>query len=155
MGELSFVDIAIDGADQIDPEWRMIKGGGGALFREKIVAAAARQMIIVADSSKLAPALGHRPLPVEVHPFAFASVQQTLAKLDYPTALRKTPNGAPFITEQNALILDLRIGLIEQPEELAVRLDAIPGILAHGLFIGAADRVIIGSSRTGGTRDHS
>jgi ribose 5-phosphate isomerase A len=140
------VDITIDGADEIDPALNLIKGRGGALLREKIVAQASRRVVIVADESKLSPALGtRRELPVEVVRFGWRSQLEYLQTLvpQGRGALRATPGGAPFVTDQGNVILDCAIGPIERPRELAAQLQARAGVVAHGLFLGIATDVII------------
>lgn len=144
MGEFADLDLVIDGADEIDPKFRAIKGGGGAHFREKVVAACSRRTIIVVDGSKPVSALGKFALPIEVHPFALASTQKNLQKFGVPVTLRLKADGSPFLTDQQAFVLDAKFGEISDPERLAVQLDAIPGILAHGLFIGLIHEVVVG-----------
>lgn len=145
MGDFSALDLGIDGADEIDPELRMIKGGGGALFRERIVAAAAVRMIIIVDSNKPVEVLGRHPLPVEVHPFALASARRRLEAYGRPVRLRRQDSGEPFLTDQQANIFDVAFGRIDDPVSLAAALDATPGVFAHGLFIGLADTLIVGT----------
>jgi ribose 5-phosphate isomerase A len=139
-------DITIDGADEVDPALDLIKGRGGALLREKIVAQTSRRFVIVADETKLSPALGTRqPLPVEVVPFGWRSQVEyvdTLAR-QARVSLRTGPGGAPFVTDQGNFILDCMIGPIERPEELAAQLQARAGVVAHGLFLGLATDVIV------------
>ncbi len=144
MGEFSELDLVIDGADEIDPLFRAIKGGGGALFREKIVAAASRRTIIVVDSSKPVKALGKFSLPIEVHPFALNTVQQQLERFGVPVALRLKSDCSLFLTDQQAHVLDAKFGAIADPENLAIQLQAIPGVLAHGLFIDLIHEVVVG-----------
>jgi ribose 5-phosphate isomerase A len=139
------IDLTIDGADEIDPHLRLIKGGGGALLREKIVAAASAHVVIIADSSKLVTQLGRFPLPVEVLPFGWRVTSNRIAKLNGNPVLRDGPAGAPFLTDQGNYVLDCHFGLISDPQTLAVRLDEIPGLIEHGLFLDLASRVIIGS----------
>lgn len=139
---VSAVDLAIDGADEIDSERRAIKGGGGALFREKVVAASAKHMIAVVDSTKLVPYLGAFPLPIEVVPFAAAFVEAEVQKLGAAGTWR-----AGFTTDQGNRILDLRFEQrLHDPGSLAASLSRIPGILEHGLFLGEIDEVIVGRS---------
>jgi ribose 5-phosphate isomerase A len=139
-------DITIDGADEIDPALDLIKGRGGALLREKIVAQSSRRVVIVADETKLSPVLGtRRPLPVEVVPFGWRSQMEYVNAL-VPQArisLRAAPGGAPFVTDQGNFILDCMTGPIEQPQKLAVELQARAGVVAHGLFLGLATDVIV------------
>ena len=144
--DLGSADITIDGADEIDPAMDLIKGRGGALLREKIVAQTSRRVVIVADETKLSPALGtRRMLPVEVVPFGWRSQMEYVRTLvpQAQVSLRTTPGGDPFITDQGNLILDCAIGPIERPRELAVQLQARAGVVAHGLFLGLATDVIV------------
>jgi ribose 5-phosphate isomerase A len=139
-------DITIDGADEIDPVLNLIKGRGGALLREKIVAQTSRRVVIVADQSKLSPILGTRsPLPVEVVPFGSRYQPEYLRGLlpQAKISFRMGPNASPVRTDQGNFILDCVTGPIEQPEELADRLQARAGVVAHGLFLGLATDVII------------
>ena len=139
-------DITIDGADEIDPALDLIKGRGGALLREKIVAQTSHRFVIVADETKLSPALGtRRPLPVEVVPFGWRSQVEYVNTL-VPQALvslRAAPGGTPFITDHGNFILDCSTGPIERPQELAAQLQARAGVVAHGLFLGIATDVIV------------
>ncbi|MFL5461568.1 MAG: ribose-5-phosphate isomerase RpiA, partial [Gemmatimonadales bacterium] len=139
-------DITIDGADEIDPALNLIKGRGGALLREKIVAQTSRRVVIVADQSKLSPVLGTRsPLPVEVVPFGSRYQPEYLRGLlpQAQIAFRMGPGTSPVRTDQGNFILDCVTGPIEQPEELARRLQDRAGVVAHGLFLGLATDVII------------
>jgi ribose 5-phosphate isomerase A len=138
------VDLTIDGADEVDPELNLIKGGGGALLHEKIVAQASRREIIIIDESKLSPALGtHWPLPVEVIPFGWRSQLRFLESLGARVTVRQQSDGTPFKTDQGNLILDCAFGPIRQPATLAATLDTRTGIVEHGLFIGLATEVIV------------
>jgi ribose 5-phosphate isomerase A len=147
------LDLDIDGADEIDPSLRLIKGGGGALLREKIVATASARMIVVAEASKLVAGLGAFALPVEVVPFGLgatrAAIQNAAGKLGLSgsTDLRST-NGRPYVTDGGHHILDISFGAIPDPEKLARALDAIPGVVEHGLFIGLASIAIVARGNT-------
>jgi ribose 5-phosphate isomerase A len=145
---ISRVDLTIDGADEIDPQLRAIKGGGGALLREKIVAAASDRTLIVADSSKPVPRLGRHKLPVEVLPFAAAFVERELKALNGQLVRRVLADGGPFLTDQGAYIYDLTLGRIDDHEALALFLDAVPGITGHGLFLTEIDCVIVAEGDT-------
>jgi len=139
------IDVDIDGADQVDPQLSLIKGGGGALLKEKIVATAARQVIIVVDHTKLVPALGNSfPLPVEVIPFGWGSTARQIDELGMKPVLRER-NGQIFRTEAGHYILDLHIGRIENPAELETRLNLIPGVVETGLFVGRTDILMVGT----------
>jgi ribose 5-phosphate isomerase A len=143
--EVQRIDVTIDGADEFDPELRLIKGGGGALLHEKIVASASRQVIIIADSSKQVCVLGKVPLPVEVIRFAEALVSEKISVLGATVRLRKDKAGKPFITDEGNHILDCHFGQIPDPPALAHTLSEIPGVVEHGLFINLADMVLLGN----------
>jgi ribose 5-phosphate isomerase A len=138
------IDIDIDGADEIDPQLNLIKGGGGALLREKIIASASRRFIVVGDSSKQVKHLGKFPLPVEVIPFAQSLIAKRIAALGAQVSLRG--GAAPFVTDEGHHILDCTFGEIADPRALANKLKAIPGVVEHGLFIGMAEIALIGTS---------
>jgi ribose 5-phosphate isomerase A len=138
------VDLTIDGADEVDPDLNLIKGGGGALLHEKIVAQASRREVIIVDESKLSPTLGtHWALPVEVIPFGWHSQRRFLESLGACVSVRQQHDGTPFRTDQGNLMLDCAFGPIPQPQELAAKLDARTGIVEHGLFVGVATEVIV------------
>ncbi len=138
------VDMTIDGADEVDPDLNLIKGGGGALLREKIVAQASAREVIVVDEAKLAPALGTRwAVPVEVFEFGWRPTMEALTDLGAEVILRVTETGEPFRTDHRNLILDANFGPIEDAESLAARLDALAAVAGHGLFLGIATDVIV------------
>jgi ribose 5-phosphate isomerase A len=140
------IQLTIDGADEVDEELNLIKGGGGALLREKIVAQATHREIIVVDQTKLSPTLGIQwAVPVEVTPFGRRPQETFLESLGARVALRHTEDGTPFRTDQGNLILDCDFGAISNPEELAIRLERRAGIVEHGLFLGLASDVIVGT----------
>ncbi|MDE2997614.1 MAG: ribose-5-phosphate isomerase RpiA [Gemmatimonadota bacterium] len=143
--ETTRIDLTIDGADEIDPAFNLIKGGGGALFREKLVATASLREIIVADESKLKDRLGAFPLPVEVVPFGWQFVQSKLEALGCRAALRVRENRT-FSTDNGNHILDCAFGPIEAPEDLERRIAAICGVVESGLFVGLAHRIVIGNA---------
>jgi len=139
------LDLAIDGADEVDPRLDLIKGLGGALFREKIVAGAARKFIVVVDASKLVPRLGTTaPVPVEVHPFGWRSSQARVEALGAKATLRMRGSEA-FRTDNGNHILDAAFGPIRSPAKLAAALNEIPGVAAHGLFLKMTDLVLASS----------
>lgn len=143
LDEVQQIDVTVDGADEFDPQLRLIKGGGGALLREKIVASASRQVVIVADSSKRVPVLGNFPVPVEVVPFAQALVGTRITELGARVVRRLDASGAPYITDSGNQILDCHFGRIPDADSLAQRLSELPGIVEHGLFIGLASVVLM------------
>jgi ribose 5-phosphate isomerase A len=148
LNEHPVVDLTIDGADEVDPDLNLIKGGGGALLREKIVAQASRREIIVVDESKLSPALGtHWPVPVEVVPFGWRTQAAYLESLGGQPTLRLSDDGTPFKTDQGNLILDCQFEPISDPAQLAARLNERAGIVEHGLFLGLATDVIIAGAQ--------
>jgi ribose 5-phosphate isomerase A len=138
------LDLTIDGADEVDPELNLIKGGGGALLREKVLAQSSRRTVFIVDQSKLSPRLGtHWPLPVEVIDFAVNSIENYLTSIGASVNLRRTAEGDPFRTDQNNVILDANFGPIENARALATKLADRAGIVAHGLFLDMADEVIV------------
>jgi len=139
------IAITVDGADEVDPQLRLIKGGGGALLREKIVASATRRLVIVADATKRVPMLGKFPLPVEVIKFAQTLVGKRIAALGAEVRLRRAADGSPYVTDENNHILDCCFGQIQDADALARRLSDMPGVVEHGLFIGMASTVIFAS----------
>jgi ribose 5-phosphate isomerase A len=143
LDECQQIDVTVDGADEVDPELRLIKGGGGALLREKIVASASEQLVIVVDATKRVPVLGKFPLPVEVIKFAQALVAKKIQALGAAVELRRDAGGKPFLTDENNHILDCRFGQIQDPDGLARKLSDMPGIVEHGLFIGMASVVLV------------
>ncbi len=138
------IDLTIDGADELDSQWNMIKGGGGALLREKLVAQLSRREIIAIDETKLSPCIGTRwPVPVEVISFAHAAQSDFLQHLGAKVTLRRKADGSPYTTDQQNLILDCAFGPISNPAELARILESRAGIAAHGLFLGLATDVVV------------
>lgn len=136
------VDLTIDGADEIDPHLRAIKGGGGALLREKIVASASDRVISIVDSTKPVAQLGRFRLPIEIMPFAGAYVEDCLKRFSVPVA-RRMAGSAPFVTDQGNHIVDISFGTIVDPDHLARELESIPGIIEHGLFLSEIDMAVI------------
>ena len=143
LDECQEIAVTVDGADEVDPQLRLVKGGGGALLREKIVASATRQLIIVADASKQVPVLGKFPLPVEVIRFSQALVAKRIGALGADVQIRKGVDGKPYITDENNHILDCRFGKIPDADGLARKLSDMPGVVEHGLFIGMASVVLL------------
>ncbi|MHB8217614.1 MAG: ribose-5-phosphate isomerase RpiA [Candidatus Sulfotelmatobacter sp.] len=143
LDECQEIDVTVDGADEVDAELRLIKGGGGALLREKIVASATKQLVIVADATKRVPVLGRFPLPVEVIKFAQAVVMKKIEALGAKVALRLATDGKPYLTDENNHILDCRFGEIPDADGLARELSDMPGVVEHGLFIGMAGVVLV------------
>ena len=147
--EVDRLDLTVDGADEIDPALNLIKGGGGALLREKIVAAASDRMIVIADESKWVDALGRFPLPVELVPFGFGATKRALeraftaAGASGQMVLRTGKDGHVFVTDGGHWIVDGHLGRIADAPLLAGLLNAIPGVVESGLFVGLASTVIL------------
>lgn len=145
LDEHSEVDLTIDGADEIDPELNLIKGLGGALLREKIVAEASMKELIVADGSKLVDTLGTKaPLPVEITRFSSGYLTMRLSKLGCMPRLRMD-GGEAVVTDNGNYIIDCEFALIENPNDLEMKIKSIAGVVETGLFIGIADEAIIGT----------
>lgn len=143
LDETPELDLTVDGADEIDPALRLIKGGGGAHLREKIVALASKRMIVIADSTKEVDTLGRFPLPLEIIPFGLAATQRLIVKAFADAGVHgeikmRMKDGAPFRTDSGNLVLDAHLGQIPDPDALASRLDDVTGLVEHGLFIGIA-----------------
>ncbi len=155
-GEVRRLDLTVDGADEVNPQLDVIKGGGGALLREKIVASVTDCFVIIGDSRKFVPVLGRFPLPVEVIPFGWQLAAERIGRLGAEVRLRTNSTGQPFLTVENNFILDCRFGSIPDPAGLARELRNIIGVVEHGLFVGMAAEVIIGRGETTEvvTRDH-
>jgi ribose 5-phosphate isomerase A len=149
LDETPFLDLTVDGADELDGELRLIKGGGGALLREKIVATASERMIVIADASKRVQTLGAYPLPVEVVRFGLAATRNMVEVLAAEAGcqggvlLRVSDDGRPFITDSGNFILDCAFGQIIDPEALDEALKLVPGVVENGLFLGIADMAIV------------
>ena len=150
LNDVEYLDLTIDGADEIDRAGRMIKGGGACLLWEKMVARPSRRMVAVVDDSKVVDRLGAFPLPIEVIRFGWRSTQRELAKLlaefghaDARIALRGG-EAAPIQTDSAHYILDCHLGRIDDPDHLAPRFNEIPGVVEHGLFVGIAHEIVIG-----------
>jgi ribose 5-phosphate isomerase A len=143
--ECQQIDVTVDGADEVDNQLCLIKGGGGALLREKIVASATKHLVIVVDASKRVPVLGRFPLPVEVIKFSQALVAKRIAALGADVQLRRDAKGNPYLTDENNYILDCRFGQIPDAALLARQLSDMPGVVEHGLFIDMASVVLVAS----------
>ena len=151
LDEMPELDLTIDGADELDHDLRLIKGGGGALLREKIVAAASKRMVVIADQSKLVQTLGAFPLPIEVNPFGIVATQIAIERiagrlgLSGEIRLRQGEEGA-FVTDGGHRILDASFGRIPDAEALSEELNRIPGVVEHGLFLSMASAAVIAGS---------
>lgn len=149
LDETPELDLTIDGADELDDQLRLIKGGGGAHLREKIVAAASKRMIVIADGTKLVAYLGQFPLPIEVVSFGLGAtriaVERAIASAGAggELRLRTAANGQPFVTDSGHYILDAHLKGIDAPEALAIAIAGVPGVVEHGLFIGLATGAIL------------
>lgn len=150
LDEAGWLDLTIDGADEFDPSFNLIKGGGGALLQEKIVACASDRMIVIADADKAVSALGAFPLPVEVLAFGLTTTRRLIGDVleaqdvsGQEITLRAI-HGAPYVTDEGNRILDLHLGRIGNARQLALRLNQVPGVVENGLFIDICDAVVIG-----------
>jgi ribose 5-phosphate isomerase A len=144
LDQVSKVDLTIDGADEVDPRFNLIKGMGGALLREKIVAFASKQEVVIIDDSKLVEVLGAKtPLPVEVVPFGHLQTKDALESLGCKASLKG--GSSPFVTDNANLIYECRFAKIEDPEMLEAEIDLIPGVVESGLFIDLATEVVVAS----------
>lgn len=140
----SDLDLHLDGADEVDPRFHMIKGRGGAMAREKILAKAARRVVIVVDKTKLVRRLGkHAPVPVEVLPFAVGPIRKKLHEFGKPM-LRVRSGGRPYLTDNGNYIFDLKCRQLSDPQKLERELNAIPGVVENGIFVGLVDELVVG-----------
>ena len=138
--------VAIDGADEVAPDWSLTKGGGGALFREKVVALAAQRFIVIVTEAKLVPTLGRFPLPVEVVPFAAPYVSREIARrFSDIEVTRRQIDDAPFVTDNSNWIFDCKFGCIDDVRGLDLKLRAIHGVVATGLFYDIVSEVLVGN----------
>ncbi len=148
--EMPQLDLTVDGADEVDRNLDLIKGGGGALLREKIVAAASQRMVVIADSSKMVDVLGAFPLPIEVNRFGLAATRIAIERASRALGLAgkirlRGGEDSPFVTDGGHLILDASFGRIRDASALSTALLGVPGVVQHGLFIGMASAVVIAS----------
>lgn len=150
LDEAGWLDLTIDGADEVDPAFNLIKGGGGALLQEKIVASASDRMVVIADAAKEVEVLGAFPLPVEVLAFGLTTTRRLIADVleaqdvqGREITLRRTGD-APYVTDEGNRILDLHLGRIGNARQLAILLNQIPGVVENGLFVGICDAIVIG-----------
>ena len=145
-GEHTEIDLTVDGADEIEAgALNLIKGHGGALLREKIVAAASKRMVVIADETKLVERLGSRhSVPVEVVQFGWEVTEEKLRQLGAATSLRRGEDAKPFLTDTGNFIIDCSFGPMDNPKEIAHRLDHVVGLVEHGLFLGFASQVFLG-----------
>ncbi len=150
LDDVGALDLTVDGADEIDPELNLIKGGGAALLQEKIAAAASARLIVIADAGKQVARLGAFPLPVEIVRFGATATQAAVeaaiggADVDGRRVTLRMAGAEPLVTDEGHHILDLHLGRIGAPRRLAVALNAIPGVVETGLFIGMAERALVG-----------
>ena len=144
LNEVDFIDLTIDGADEIDHQLRLIKGGGAALLQEKMVAAASKKLVIIADNTKLVSKLGHFPLPIEVIPYGWKQVQQKIREIYKIETQIRTKNNDLTVTDHGHYILDCYFNEIQNPAVLNTDLHAIPGVVETGLFVNMASEAIIG-----------
>ena len=150
LDEAGWLDLTIDGADEFDPEFQLIKGGGGAHLQEKVVASASDRMIVIADQTKDVATLGAFPLPVEVLQFGWQTtkslVEELLTGMDVvgDKAVLRKDGDMPFVTDEGNFILDMHLGRIGNPRQLAMVINQIPGVVENGLFIDICDTVIVG-----------
>ncbi|MFP4198442.1 MAG: ribose-5-phosphate isomerase RpiA [Halanaerobium sp.] len=143
LADVESLAVTIDGADEVDPNFNLIKGGGGALLREKIVASATEKLIIVVDETKMVEHLGAFPLPVEVTPFSWQYTQRMIEKFSCSSEIRKE-DGEIFVTDNGNYILDCNFGKIEDPVKITVELNKLPGVVENGIFAEMAEVVVIG-----------
>jgi ribose 5-phosphate isomerase A len=145
--DCEYLDLVVDGADEVAPGLALIKGGGGKLLREKIVASAARRFIVVADGSKVVEKLGKFPLPVEVIQMAVPLISRALQQLGFTPTLRLNQDGSHYITDEGNVLLDCSGVLIDDPAVMAAKIANIVGVVEHGLFLNMANLALIADSK--------
>lgn len=147
LDDVDHLDAAFDGADEVTPDLALTKGLGGALLRERVVAGAAKRFVVLVTPDKLVPKLGTRaPIPVEVVPFARVPATRGLARLGATPALRTTADGATYLTDNGNPIVDARFAPIDDPTALEAAIRRIPGVIDTGMFLGMAERVLVGEA---------
>jgi ribose 5-phosphate isomerase A len=147
LDEVDHLDVAFDGADEVTPDLQLTKGLGGALLRERVVAVAARRFVVLVTPEKLVPKLGTRcPIPIEVVAFARVPATRALARLGATPTLRTTPEGGTVLTDNGNPILDARFAPIDDPALLEAAIRRIPGVIDTGMFLGMAERVLVGEA---------
>ena len=152
LASVSQIDLAIDGADEVDPRFQLIKGGGACHVREKLVAYKANKLLIVVDETKLVNKLNHSfPLPLEVLPNAWKQVQDVISEMNGSSNLRMaTKKAGPVVTDQGNLVLDVLFNNgIENPKDIEMSINNIPGVLENGLFVDLTDKVLVGKIENG------
>lgn len=145
LGDVPAIDLTIDGADEVDPHLRLIKGGGGAHVREKLVASSSREMVVVVHEAKLVSVLGAFPLPVAIVPFGWQTTVKRLALHAREVTLRQA-SGKPFVTDEGLYVADLHTGPIHNPDGLHAAVKGTLGVVETGLFIGLATQVVVGQA---------
>ncbi len=156
LDDMPRLDLTVDGADEVDHNLELIKGGGGALLREKIVATASSRMTVIADGSKWVERLGRFPLPIEVVPFGLGATREAIVQalarhgIKADITVRQGRDGHCFVTDGGHWIVDVRCVRIDAAASLAAALNAIPGVVEHGIFVGIASKVIL--AEPGGVR---
>lgn len=146
INSITKLDLTVDGADEIDHQKRMIKGGGGALLREKIIASISQEMIVIVDEEKVVSQLGAFPLPIEVVPFAHHAIWHKIQEFGYKGSFRRQPDGNFYLTDNGNFIIDINLKRNSNPESDNTTLRNIPGVVETGFFFNLAGRVIIGQA---------
>jgi ribose 5-phosphate isomerase A len=144
LGDVSSIDLTIDGADELDTQLRLIKGGGGFLLQEKLVAAVSTQLVIIADYGKLKDQIGAFALPIEVVPYGWNHIQKRLLDRFGKKSMLRLKDGKPYVTDHGHYLLDCAFGLIADPDELNTELHLIPGVVETGLFLNMATKALVG-----------
>ncbi len=145
LNDVPLIDLAIDGADEVDSNLQLIKGGGGSLLQEKMIAAASKQLIIIADAGKAVERLGKFPLPIEVIPYGWKQTAKHIQQLNCNEIVLRQKEGNPFISDHGHYILDCHFDKIDNAALLSQQLNAIPGVVENGLFINMASIAVFGN----------